>query len=414
MNQLICAKLKKTLKNAYNNSQYYRNILDENKIDLDSFDPITDFEKIPILTKDAIVENFDAILIAQYRRLKRNMLEMVHTSGSTGKMMEVLWDREDLTRSNLCLWRRRQKWYKITSTSKKCEFTTNTSLGKTRQFDIKEAVEIEDNILKLSTVFFGDKVLKNYWNAIESFNPEWIYTPVSVLITFIDFLKRLKIWNKIPSLRYIELFGEYVSEEAKAYIEDFFDVPVAVMYGCKEVNGIALTCPNGIMHILEDNVFVEADDKNILVTSLKNTVFPMIRYQLGDIVQISDHCCKCGANTKIIKKIFGREKELSYIDQRSGITSIAILNAIYVVNSRLDFPIIQYKITIEVHKFNIHLFIKDIFITWEKTIEDEFNMCFEKIGIDKCKIAIVFHNSPLLVNPLTGKLKLLETNVTFK
>lgn len=409
MNQRIYNNLKKTLDNAYYNSKYYRRIFDENNIDLNSFDSTTDFTKIPILTKDALAENFDDILIVQYKHLKRNMLEMVHTSGSTGKMMEVLWEREDLMRSNLCLWRKRQMWYNITSTSKKCEFATNTSLGKSRQFDSKEAIEIDENILKLSTVLFGDKELENYWNAIEEFDPEWIYAPVSVLIIFIDFLKKNGTKNKIKSLKYIELFGEYVSEEAKTYIKDFFNIPVAVMYGCKEMNGIALTCPKGTMHILEDNVFVEVDAGNILVTNIKNMAFPMIRYRIGDVVQISSCNCECGTNGEIVKKIFGREKVLSYIDKKSGITSTAILNAIYVVNSRLDYPIIQYKITTEDHKFYIHLFIKDIFLTWEKTIENEFNMCFEKIGINKCKIEIVFHNSPLLIDPVTGKLNLLET-----
>ena len=87
-------------------------------------------------------------------------------------------------------------------------------------------------------------------------------------------------------------------------------------------NGIALTCPkDNMLHILEDNVYVEQTiDNKILVTSLKNTVFPIIRYELGDMIKLSNKKCNCGEDGTIIEEIKGRERVLKYVTQ-NGVTS---------------------------------------------------------------------------------------------
>ena len=129
----------------------------------------------------------------------------------------------------------------------------------------------------------------------------------SLILKMIDVFENYNL-KPFPTLKYIELNGEVVTEFAKKRIKSFFNIPIANMYGANEVNGIALECPNGHMHILEQNVFVDIRKDNhnnntILVTSLKNTVTPIINYDLGDLVELDYIDCKCGERGRIVKII---------------------------------------------------------------------------------------------------------------
>lgn len=408
MNDFINVELKELIKKSYNNSEYYKSKFDELNINLDKINTTDDFASLPVLTRELLANNFEMILDTQYRHIKRNMLEQIQTSGSTGKIMEVLWKREELVKSNVYLWRKRQEWYGINTKSRKCEFVTSTIAGKSKYFNRNDAINESDNILSLSTIYFGDDILEEYYNRIKVFKPEWIYAPVSVLLKFVYFLKH-NCYPKFKTLKYVELYGEQVTNAALNYLKDYFDIEIAIMYGCKEINGIALTCPNNTMHILEKNVYVECDENDdAIVTSRTNTIFPLIRYKLGDKIKLSSCKCECGTKGAIIKKIIGREADLSFVDASTGITVNSLLNSVFVVNSILDYPFIQYKIERNKHFFQIYLYVKNEFLNWKDTIVNEFYKCFDSYGIPQNIVQIIFCDMPIQFDSKTSKLKLFE------
>ena len=93
----------------------------------------------------------------------------------------------------------------------------------------------------------------------------------------------------LPDLVFIELTGEMLLPEIKNTIKNNFGVPVYNLYGMQEFNTIAYEDHTGEMKCLNKNVFVEIlDDNNnpctnetegnIVVTSLKNSYMPLVRY----------------------------------------------------------------------------------------------------------------------------------------
>ena len=148
------------------------------------------------------------------------------------------------------------------------------------------------------------------------------------------------------------------------------------MYGANEVNGIALECPNGHMHILEQNVFVDIRKDNhnnntILVTSLKNTVTPIINYDLGDLVELDYNDCKCGERGRIVKIISGRIVDMINIDEKHMINPYIFSFAIEKINSIFDDPILEFKILQNGNdKIIMLLKVKKEFKNWKKTIEE--------------------------------------------
>jgi len=60
------------------------------------------------------------------------------------------------------------------------------------------------------------------------------------------------------------------------------------------------------MHINVEDVIVEVENGDIIVTNLASLSFPIIRYRLGDQVTVSDERCSCGRAHPVIADIMGR------------------------------------------------------------------------------------------------------------
>jgi phenylacetate-CoA ligase len=85
-------QLEKLLKHAYENVPYYRRVFDERGLkpkDIQNFD---DLRKLPYLTKDTFKQHFHE-LIAKNVKLKN--LPISHASGTTGKPLQFLLQRND-------------------------------------------------------------------------------------------------------------------------------------------------------------------------------------------------------------------------------------------------------------------------------------------------------------------------------
>lgn len=398
----INQELLNILENAYCKSPYYQRIF--SNIETVEHSIIDCFNKIPILNRETLLNEFESILDKEYKYLKRKELQLVQTSGSTGQIVNVLWHPLELMQSNMCLWRYRKKWFDIIPASKQCSFVSGTQIGSTITTTNDSFILRANNRLDLCVISFSDNVLKKYYKEISEFKPDWIYGSPSALLLFIEFCKKYNL-KRIASLKYIELATEQVLDSTYNYIKDYFNVPVSIMYGAKEVNGIALSCPyDNKLHVIQDNVFIEqTEQKEILVTSLKNKVFPLIRYKLGDVVEIS---YDVSTSEQIINIVKGRIRQLSYIDNVSGITIAAITNALLVANARLGDPFLQYKIFEKNHIFTLAIYMKKEYKNWKSSIEKEIVGCCVKYDIDPKRINVLFSECPFDIDFATGKLSL--------
>jgi len=98
-------------------------------------------------------------------------------------------------------------------------------------------------------------------------------------------------------------------------------VPLVDIYSTREVGYIALQCPNHEhYHIQSEHVFVEVlNDEGepcgpgevgkVLVSSLHNLAMPLIRYDIGDYVEVGP-LCPCGRGLPVIKRILGRTQNM--------------------------------------------------------------------------------------------------------
>ena len=126
---------------------------------------------------------------------------------------------------------------------------------------------------------------------------------------------------RFPDLTQILTMGETLSPETRALAEETFGAQIADMYSSQELGTIALQCPQSqLYHVMAENLIVEVlnadgapcrdgETGRLVITDLRNTATPLIRYDIGDYGEAGP-LCPCGRGLPTLKRILGRERNL--------------------------------------------------------------------------------------------------------
>ncbi len=295
-------KIKKIIGHAYKHSPFYRRIYDSHGVSPGDFRQLSDLCKFPIISKRDIVDNYKDII------LDKRCVTCVRktTGGSLGLPVTILKGRKGLAKERAATWLG-YKWAGIDICDPQGRLWGQaiSRAGKINSF----LTDLVANRIRLSAFNISDEKLCQYLKSLYSFKPVYLYGYASVIVEFIRFLDKYN--SKLPnSVKSIITTSEVLSQKDKAYIESVTGVRVYNEYGCGEVGSIAHECEEGLLHLMEMNHYLEVDNSrnygSALVTDFNNTSMPLIRYDLGDVLDISYQDCHCGRSFRVIKKISGR------------------------------------------------------------------------------------------------------------
>jgi len=199
-------------------------------------------------------------------------------------------------------------------------------------------------------------------------------------------------------LKLVKGTSEKIFPHYKSAVQQAFGVPLRSEYGAAEAGIIAFECTEGNMHLVEEGVYVEVDqNKEILITNLVSKSFPIIRYKLGDAVEMEEETyqCPCGRSHRIIKEITGRvgKNILGKSKVFPSLTLYYIFKNIYFeFNKSIDYQAVQ----VEKGKLEIYTLYKLsetekewILIQSGKYFKDEVDLIFkvsESFRMEKGKL----------------------------
>lgn len=136
--------------------------------------------------------------------------------------------------------------------------------------------------------------------------------------------------------------GELLLPAVQRRAEEAFGCLVNQSYAASEAMPLALPCRYGRLHLNSDWFVLEPIDAegrpvppgtrsaSLLVTNLANYVQPVIRYQLGDSVVISDWGCACGSPLATIS-VEGRTDEILRVPRTGGDEAVLLPMAVATV-----------------------------------------------------------------------------------
>ncbi|MCC6809114.1 MAG: hypothetical protein IT381_16925 [Deltaproteobacteria bacterium] len=88
-------------------------------------------------------------------------------------------------------------------------------------------------------------------------------------------------------------------------------------YSLAETGPIAHRCTRGNFHVLSAAAIVEAVAGEVVVTNLRNRLFPLVRYRTGDLGALGAGACACGLAGATIDAFHGRRAE-RFSDRRGA------------------------------------------------------------------------------------------------
>jgi len=310
--ELQLEKARKLLEYAKSNIPIYKEKL--SGIEPNSILTIKDFNRLPLLDKETVKNKQLDFMSGKIPLLCTRKT----TGGSTGQAVTILKSRAAMAFELAATWRG-CSWAGIDIGDRQVRFWGVPFSGVGKFF--AKATDIVCNRKRVSAFSFSTDSLEIYNKLIETFQPDYYYGYVSMLVEYARYVARNEI--RIPSkfnLKAIVVTSEVLHKSQKKLLEETFNVRVYNEYGCGEVGTIAHECEHGNMHISAENMIVEVLDGDrvceteepgeIVVTELNNNVFPLIRYRLGDFGALSGRICPCGRKLAIIDDVKGRSYDI--------------------------------------------------------------------------------------------------------
>lgn len=315
-------RLQKLVTHCYNNVPYYTKLFDSLGIKPEDIKCREDLNKLPILTKQIIRDNYDDLIS---RDIAKRTYQKGSTGGSTGTPLKFI---KDVGTWNMA-WAssfRAWEWYGFHLGEKMMTLGGN-SLVKKRKWltpkDIFDVVIMRN--LKRSSAEVTDEAMHAHYKVFMKNKPHAMRGYASSMVIFARYIQK----NNLPihNLKVILTTGEILMPEYRSTLEEVFKCPVYDEYGAGDGGVNAHQCEEKTgLHISEERCVVEITDKqgNVLndgnvgfvtTTDLGNYVFPFLRYQVGDMAYIQPSKCACGRSSRVIGQVIGRAGKLLYNKQ---------------------------------------------------------------------------------------------------
>lgn len=304
------AHLKQMLIFAEENIPFYRQCFREFGFKPDAFDTLDQFRKLPLLDKETVRERGQD-LMANLGRIK--MIE-THTSGTTGKALQLHISQEAWQRHIACLWFH----FSWAGVHRGDRIVTLAGHPVTAIESMKPPFWIYDrfeNEVLFSSQHITSSTLPHYANALAKFNPALIRGyPSSV---YLISLYLLEAGRKDIRPKAVFTSSETLLDFQREVIEEAFGCKVYSYYSNTECVAHIMQCQAGNFHVATETCFVEilnpegqpakaGETGELICTGLIDRVMPFIRYKTGDTALATDVLCTCGRNTPIIGDLTGR------------------------------------------------------------------------------------------------------------
>ena len=302
------------------NSPFYRKVFKRSGSNFKSIS-MNNLSEFPLTEKSDIEKNNDAFCAVD----KKEIVDIVLSSGTTGEPIKVMYTDRDLKR----LAYNEAKSFEgcglnskdivlLTCTMDRCfiaglaYFLGVRDLGaaaiRNGHGSLESHAGIIDNI-KPTTIIGVPTFLRKLGSSMLKNGNDPRKTSVKKLICIGEplrdkDLKPLKICDDIEKIWGAKAFSTYASSET-----------ITTFCECKAQLGGHLHPDLAIIEIIDDkgHVLPYGEKGEIVITPLGIEAMPLIRYKTGDISFIVAEPCSCGRNSLRIGPIIGRKKQMMKI-----------------------------------------------------------------------------------------------------
>jgi len=282
------SKFLEIFRRAYKYSSFYKEFYYQERIEEGDIKSLDDINRLPVVTK-SMVKDYNS----RFLTVPRWAVFKAETSGTTGTPLTAYHSYKSIRLEQAYIAVRRKK-YGFNYGQRLVSLRGNLGSRSFRDF-----VSLS-NTLFLSSYLINDSSLLRYFEAITEFEPRAIEGyPSSLYSLALGFSENGWV-VKIP-LCFTS--SEKLLLHQRELIENVFGCEIFDRYGCSE-RSISLAENLDHYGYYEEPGYSHNQffSDHILTTSLFKTSFPLIRYQVNDVVVLDEH--------GVVKEIEGRNEDV--------------------------------------------------------------------------------------------------------
>ena len=303
-------KLKELINYVYHYNKYYKYLFNKAGVAPDDIRGPDNVAKLPILTKEDIRSNYNALISEGYEKAK---LLRSKTGGSTGTSLEI-FRTEECNNLKIACARRSDRWSGWKPGEPIGAVWGNPPYPKSFKGRLRNW--LISPYIYLDTINLNERSVFQFARKWQKVKPTLLFGHSHSLYLLALYVKNLKIDIIVPKA--IISTSMMLMPHERKVIESVFGVKVFDRYGCEEVSLIAAECERHEgMHINIEHLFVEfikpdgnyskpGEEGEIVVTDLFNRAMPLIRYRVEDVGVPSGKHCSCGRGLPLMERVVGR------------------------------------------------------------------------------------------------------------
>lgn len=282
--------------------------------------------ELPVLTRQHLKQRYPDIC-ARNIRASRGL--PVASSGTTGSPVRALLDRA--AHDEAIGWRVIGNWG--IHPGDDCAIISSQSRTRLNKA-IHDIKWFPTHRRLLTASLTTPTQMREFAQLLCRMHPPFISGYAGAILIFASFLQAEGI--TVPRPKAVCVTGSPQTEYQREFLSKVFRAPVFDQYGAAEITWIAADCGlrNGL-HVQNDFRIVEILDDDgkpvpdgtwgrIVVTDLLNRVFPLLRYEIGDVGRFLEGQCQCGSSFPRLDHIRGRLNDVfRFADGSVMITGLA-------------------------------------------------------------------------------------------
>lgn len=346
--QLQLERLQSLVRIAYEQTPYWRQLMDSRSSAPDKILSLDDLKKFPLLDKDIIRSQRESMVW----RDEGKRLQLVRTSGSTNEALEFYTSSTREAQINAARMRGHE-WVGIRRGEKELYYW-GSPIELSKQDKIKRVRDWLINDALTNGFEVTPERLKGYFEQWLNWKPKCIFGYPSTFVLTVTMAESLGIdlrELKSNGLAVIITTSEMLSDVDRQLIEEGFGVPVCDSYGLREAGLIGHECEYGTMHCMDEQLILETIDPETLepvdgegelvVTNIVGPAFPVVRYRTGDIVTLLNKPCDCGRTLSQVKISGGRAVEFIVTKAGKWVVGYSFIYIARSVKGIVKFQVVQ-------------------------------------------------------------------------
>jgi len=365
------------LTKSVSRSKFYKKYYAAHGVNVSQIKSVEDIELLPIITKEHVRNNTSDILIGSTLTKTKGQ-----TSGSAGTPLVVYRDYHSTLTEGAYLWAQRSM-FGFHPGMRVVSLRGNLYRHEMKKYDPYF------NCLYLSSFNLKEENTDFYYKQIQDFSPYAILAYPSSVEILSNFFSAKGLALEVP---YIFTSSEQVYPHQRAKVEQTFNSKTIDWYGNAERTIAIEQRKQGRYYELPLYSVNEYKDDCVVTTGLITSKFPLIRYQVDDII-VPD----TSSQDFRIKEILGRHDDLLILPDG---TKVGRFGAAFLDIKGLEYAQIHQKV---LDNFLINVVVNDKF---DKTSLKQIKEGIAKITGNNASYEVKYVKEEDIVRTSAGKYKL--------